>query len=212
MSQEGLGGRIDIINETEAADVTTLYASIDKLNVHGAGLTVPEDARAVIKPWHERESTTHSAESDTDDEMIIHIPFAENVRVRSVLLKLGRGELAPGRLRIYANRPNIVGFEEASSGDLKPHLDIRLRQDVADVTEYPLRAPTFANIHSLSLFFNQSAGGNNTRVYYIGFKGSTQSQKKDADQKLEIRAENASDAKLIDRLQEKAAGQQTTAR
>jgi hypothetical protein len=71
-------------------------------------LAVPEDAKALIKPWEDRESTDRYADSGVDDQvcvwrplclwlsvssggvqMIIHIPFTENVRLRSILLKLG---------------------------------------------------------------------------------------------------------------------------
>lgn len=55
-------------------------------------------------------------------------------------------------------------------------------------------------------------GGEASRIYYIGFKGDTREQRKDADSKLEVRAANAADAPLVDRVTEKAAGQQTTAR
>ena len=64
---------------------------------------------------------------------------------------LGRGELTPRHLRIYANRPNIVDFAEAES--LMPQLDISLLEGQTTVTEYPLRAASFANVHSLSLHF-----------------------------------------------------------
>ena len=49
-------------------------------------------------------------------------------------------------------------------------------------------------------------------MYYLGFRGDSKSIKKEASSKLEIPAANAADAKLIDRLSERAAGQQTTAR
>jgi RimJ/RimL family protein N-acetyltransferase len=57
--------------------------------VHGLNLSVPEDAREVIKPWNERESTEKYADSGVDDQVVIHVPFTENVRVRAILLKLG---------------------------------------------------------------------------------------------------------------------------
>ncbi|CAL1703409.1 unnamed protein product [Somion occarium] len=200
----------DVFTETEISDFSTLYQSIDKPNVHGLNLTVPEHARAVIKPWNEREDTTASAESQDDDEIIIHVPFIENVRVRSVLFKFARGEFSPRHLRIYANHPYIVDFTEAE--DLRPHLDINLREGEAGVIEYPLRTAAFANVHSLSLFFNEAVGRESIRIYYIGFKGDSRVIKKEANSKLDIPAANAPDAKVIDRLQEKAAGAQATAR
>ncbi|KAI0631213.1 DUF1000-domain-containing protein [Trametes polyzona] len=191
-------------------DLTNLYGSIDKHNVHGLNLTVPEDAQNIIKPWDEREDTSKFAESGVDDQIIIHVPFTQNVRLRSVLLKLGRGEMTPRRLRIYANRTNIVDFSEAE--DITPQLNISLLEGETAVHEYPLRAASFANVHSLSLFFSDSVGGDMLRLYYIGFRGDSRSQRKEGTEKLEIPAANAADARLIDRLQEKSGGQQTTAR
>ncbi|PSR80659.1 hypothetical protein PHLCEN_2v6679, partial [Hermanssonia centrifuga] len=178
--------------------------------VHGLNLTIPEDAQAIIKPWDERNDTTASAESGVDDQVIIHVPFTHNVRVRSVLLKLGRGELTPRHLRIYANHSTIVDFAEAE--DITPQLNISLLEGEVGVTEYPLRAAAFANIHSLTLFFRDSVGGESLRIYYIGFRGDNRSQRREGNQKLEIPAANAPDAKVLDRLSERAGAQQTTAR
>ncbi|KAI0325180.1 DUF1000-domain-containing protein [Cubamyces sp. BRFM 1775] len=205
------GGDANSVSEELAGlDLTNLYGSIDKYNVHGLNLTVPEDAQNIIKPWNEREDTSKFAESGVDDQVIIHIPFTQNVRLRSILLKLGRGEMTPRRLRIYANRTNIVDFSEAE--EITPQLNISLLEGETAVHEYQLRAASFANVHSVSLFFSESVGGDALRLYYIGFRGDSRSQRKEGTEKLEIPAANAADARLIDRLQEKSGGQQTTAR
>lgn len=107
------------------------------------------------------------------EQIIIHVPFVENVRIDSLHLKLGElhsystlydfdvsnplcqatGEFCPTHLRVYANRPNIVDFSEAES--LTPNLDITLRQGETGIVDYPLRAAAgkFSNVYSLSLFF-----------------------------------------------------------
>ena len=59
---------------------------------------------------------------------------------------------------------------------------------------------------------SEAVGGESLRLYFLGFKGDSRSQRKEATQKLEIPAAVAPDAKIIDRLQEKSGGQQTTAR
>ncbi|THH31887.1 hypothetical protein EUX98_g2320 [Antrodiella citrinella] len=180
------------------------------LKIVRRALTSIKDAQAIIKPWEERDDTTQMAESGVDDQAIIHVPFSQNVRVKSVLMKLGRGEVAPRHLRIYANHTNIVDFAEAE--ELTPNLNISLLEGESGVTEYPLRAASFANVHALSLFFSDSVGGDSIRLYYLGFRGDSKSLRRDANSKLEIPAANTADEKLIDRLTERAAGQQTTAR
>ncbi|KAK7437864.1 hypothetical protein VKT23_007679 [Stygiomarasmius scandens] len=188
---------------------SNLYNVIDRDNVHGLNLSVPEDAKEVIKPWDQREETSKYAESGVDDQIIIHVPFSQNVRLKSVLLKLGRGEAAPQHLRIYANHPNIIDFSEAES--TKPQLDISLLEGETRVIEYPLRVAAFASINSLSLFFSESPSSL-TRIYYIGFKGDVRELKKEANASMDVPAANAADAALFDRLQEKGGAQQTTAR
>lgn len=52
---------------------------------------------------------------------------------------------------MYANYPTIVDFGDAEN--TKPHLELRLLEGEAGVSEYPLRVAAFANVNSLSLFF-----------------------------------------------------------
>ncbi|KAF7426139.1 hypothetical protein PC9H_008505 [Pleurotus ostreatus] len=210
------------------SDLSNLYSVINRDSVYGLNLSVPEDAKAIIKPWDQREDTSQFIDSGVDDQVIIHIPFSQNVRIRSMILKIGgqsfarvnlcsmdivsagRGESTPRRLRIYANHPTIVDFAEAE--ETKPQLELSLLEGEVSATEYPLRVAAFASINTLSLFFSHAVGDEVSRVYYVGFKGDTTSPRKDGTQKLEIPAANAPDASLVDRVSEKSGSQQTTAR
>lgn len=40
-----------------------------KRSVHGLNLAVPEDAKAIIKPWNERDDTSKFADSGVDDQV-----------------------------------------------------------------------------------------------------------------------------------------------
>jgi hypothetical protein len=104
-------------------------------------------------------------------QMIIHIPFTQQVKIRSMLIKpgtlpvlssptvlihnyhhiLGHTDLRPTRLKVYANTPTIVDFSDAETR--RPHLDIALLEETG-VVEYPLRvaAPVFSGVWSLSVF------------------------------------------------------------
>lgn len=66
--------------------------------MHGLNLTIPEDAQAIIKSWNEREDTSNYVDSGVDDQLVIHVPFSQNVRLRSVLLKLGTKQLYHGKM------------------------------------------------------------------------------------------------------------------
>ncbi|PPQ72599.1 hypothetical protein CVT24_005121 [Panaeolus cyanescens] len=191
-------------------DLSNLFGVIDRDNVHGLNLTVPEDAKEIIKPWNEREDDTKYLESGVDDQLILHVPFTQNVRVKSIILKVGRGEVAPRQLKIFANRPTIVDFSEAET--LKPNLNISLLEGETTVVEYPMRVAAFASVHSLSLFFGDSVGGELSRLYYVGFKGDMRFVKREANSLLEVPAPNAADAPLTDRASHRVSGQQTTAR
>ncbi|KAF9262244.1 DUF1000-domain-containing protein [Marasmius fiardii PR-910] len=190
-------------------DNNYLFSCIDRDNVHGLNLTVPEDAKELIKPWDQREQTDKFADSGVDDQIIIHVPFTQNVRIKSILLKLGRGESAPRHLQVYANHTTIVDFENAER--TKPQIDISLLEE-SNVVEYPVRVAAFASINSLSIFFSDSVGGEMSRVYFIGFKGDVRELRKDRDSHMDVPAANSASSTLFDRLAEKAGGQQTTAR
>jgi len=193
-----------------STDTFNLFGVIDRNNVHGLNLTVPEDAKEIIKPWDEREDNSKYLDSSVDDQLIIHVPFMQNVRIRSVLLKLGRGSTTPRHLRIYANHSTIVDFAEAESAN--SHLNISLLEGETGVIEYPLRVAAFTSVHALSLFFSDAVGGDQSRIYYLGFRGDTRFTKKEVNSKLEVPAPNAAEAALADKVTHKAGGQQTTAR
>ena len=82
--------------------------------------------------------------------MIVTFPSIK-VNPRAYYRLSGRGAVAPRRLRVYANRPTGVGFDEAEV--LKPQLDLALLEGETSVTEYPLRVAVFSNVFSISLFF-----------------------------------------------------------
>ncbi|KAF9239864.1 galactose-binding domain-like protein [Melanogaster broomeanus] len=205
-TDEGSGSLAADLN---GADLSNLFPYIDRDNVHGLNLAIPEQAKELIKPWSEREDTTQFADSGVDDQMIVHVPFAQNVRIKSVILKLGRGEMTPRHLKIFANYPNIIDFADAEN--TKPHLDISLLEGETEAVEYPLRVAAFTSVHSLSLYFGDSVGGDQSRIYYVGFKGSSRAPRKEETKKLDIPAANTGDAPLVDRVKQNAGGQQTTA-
>ncbi|KXN91319.1 hypothetical protein AN958_01294, partial [Leucoagaricus sp. SymC.cos] len=103
--------------------------------------------------------------------------------------------------------------------------------------QYPLRVAAFTSVHSVSFFvshtsfalflpflsllnsirtivmklltcFQKIVGDGTTRIYHIGFKGNTSSNRQAINLLLDVPTLNTGDARLIDKLTEKAAAQQ----
>ncbi|CDZ98006.1 Thioredoxin-like protein [Phaffia rhodozyma] len=198
---------------------TNLYPYIDTDNVWGLNLEEPSrstltaiagesgstslvdrqagegrgEAKVVIKSWEDREDDSSWVESGVDDQLILNIPFVQNVRVRSILIKTGRGETAPSVVKIFANRPEGLTFSEIES-DLKPTQELALHGE--DVVEYPLRVQSFKDVVSIGLFFGEPEGSDKSRVYYIGFLGDPRNPQKDNDTELTIPAALGADAPI----------------
>ncbi|KAL7410250.1 PITH domain-containing protein [Mrakia frigida] len=175
------------------------------------------EAKVVIKTWEERDDEFSWVDSGVDDELILTIPFIQNVRVRSILVKTGRGEYCPSVLRIYANRAAGLTFPDSlpvSAGGLKPSQEIALLSSSSStlgVTEYPLKVSVFTDVVSLSLYFGASEGGEKTRIYFVGCNGDPRNPSKSHDSEMTIPAAQGADAP-IDSLRETATPRNSTIR
>ena len=62
------------------------------------------------------------------------------------------------------------------------------------------------------IYQSEAVGDETTRIYYIGFKGDAPNANREAGSKLDVPAQNAADAPLVDKLAEKNAARQSTIR
>lgn len=65
-----------------------------------------------------------------------------------------------------------MSFEDAAQG--KPDQEMELKMDTEAKLDYPLAAHKFSNVHCLTLHFPANFGGEQSRLYYIGLRGSFQ--------------------------------------
>ncbi|KAI6188430.1 PITH domain-containing protein [Aphelenchoides besseyi] len=130
----------------------------------------------VFKKWSERLDKTKSVTSDVDEELLFNIPFSGHVKITGITFIGEQNEMHPARVRIFRDRENM-SFEDVANG--KPDQEMELKMDPEAKIDYPLAAFKFSNIFNLSLHFPKNFGAEQTRIYYIGLRGTYQSDFRD---------------------------------
>lgn len=160
--------------ETAAND--NLYPYIDHPNVVALNVDDQGAGAKVIKPWHNRLDEEVWIESDTDDQMIVRVPFTGSVKLRSILLKCGPGDQTPAKVYLYPNEESF-DFSDASEKTPTQEFDVAQGRDMGD---YAVKAAKFSNLSSVTLFFPTSQGADTLRIYYIGMLGTWTERKREA--------------------------------
>ena len=121
--------------------------------------------------------------SDTDEQLMLFIPFQSTLKVHSLqftsLPASGKEDdttLRPKTLKIYKNRAQILGFDEAD--DSPATQEIELSPDDWDTktgtAKVDLRFVNFQNVTSLVIFVVDGDGaGDETRLDRIRIVGET---------------------------------------
>jgi hypothetical protein len=206
---------IDASSTAMRGDESNLYAQIDRDKVYGLNLSDPSAAAVCIKPWDRRSDMATWTESGVDDQFIVNVLFISPVRLKSILVNVGRGDFAPQRLRAFVNRPDGVDFADldraegpsrASTGPAnsgKPQADVALQEGATGVVEYPVSISRFQNTTNVSLVFSDAPSQSLSRVYYLGFRGTALQLAKEAGEHFDVPAANAAE-KPIDGVREKS--------
>lgn len=162
---EGCGHGSDEGCAYDAMPNDNLYAYIDRPNV--VALNADHQGSVVIKAWNNRLDESEYLESDSDDQLIIRIPFTGSVRLRSLLIKSGPLNQTPEKIALFANQPSL-DFDDVA--DKTPTQEFEIAQS-RDVGEYSLKTAKFSNVSSLTLYCPASQGADATKIYYVGFLG-----------------------------------------
>ncbi|OJD14753.1 thioredoxin [Emergomyces pasteurianus Ep9510] len=123
-------------------------------------------------------STPDWVESDTDEQLMLYIPFQSSIKIHSLQItslapRGGDGDadddvpMRPKTLKLYTNRTHIIGFEDAD--DETPTQEVELKpQDWDEKTKtatVELRFVKFQRITSLVVYFVDGDGdGERIRV------------------------------------------------
>lgn len=123
-------------------------------------------------------------ESDTDDQLMLYVPFQSTLKIHSLQLTsvLSSSEdddeapMRPKTIQIYTNRSHILGFEEAD--DITPTQSITLEPRDWDTktgtAKTELRFVKFQNVSSLVIFIvNGDGEGDKVRLDRVRIIGET---------------------------------------
>ncbi|RPB28801.1 thioredoxin-like protein [Terfezia boudieri ATCC MYA-4762] len=165
-------GYADISEEIEKVSLDIMNASTDA----GTARTLFEESEPGKDP-----KARDWVESDTDEQLMIFVPFRSILKIHSIHLtslppsgddneeEVGR----PRRLKLYANRPTIVGFEEAEG--IVPTQEVEIAPESWSNTGTVVintRFVKFQSIFSLIIFVEEGEDGcEKTRIDRIRVVG-----------------------------------------
>ncbi|EIE19587.1 DUF1000-domain-containing protein [Coccomyxa subellipsoidea C-169] len=111
-------------------------------------------------------------ESDTDEQLLLHIPFNQAVKLHSWAIKsVGSKGHAPRKVRLFINRPSL-GFSEAA--DFPAVQEFQLSEEDLEGKLLPLKLVKFQSVNILSIFIEDNQEEEETtQVQKIVLYGST---------------------------------------
>ncbi|KAJ9069763.1 hypothetical protein DSO57_1015259 [Entomophthora muscae] len=163
-------------DDVEAALKESLLSKIDLENVRCLNEAVPGSVKHVFKPWELRMDLEKFVESDSDEQLIIFVPFTGMVKLKSITLRGGVEGASPSLLKVFINREDI-DFDSAES--TTPTQEWELVDHPHDVVEYSTRLTKFNSVRNLTLYFPSNFGSDTSILSFIAFKGEWSEVKQD---------------------------------
>ncbi|KIW31710.1 uncharacterized protein PV07_03310 [Cladophialophora immunda] len=196
----GGGHEHDHSHDLEPALQSNLYKQINFEGVITLNEAEPRSGAAIVqKSWDERLNDQPILESDADEQLLMHVPFAGSCKLYSIIIRTSDTDSAPQTLKLFRNRDDM-DFNLAS--DLKPTQKLTLPKS-NDVAEIPLNRALWNGTTSINLFFEDNHSGGEedvTRISYLGFKGDFMALNREPVHVLYEAAANPQDHKLIQGL------------
>jgi len=152
----------------EIATDFALHTKISEVGFECMGEEEDGTGRKVFKDYENRHDREDFVISDCDPELLFNFKFDGNVKLKSLIVIGGDDDEEPTKLRMFKNKEGLT-FDDVNNG--KADQDIDLVTDPRGDVQYPLKTTKFNNVHHLSLFFPESKGGDQTKIYYIGLRG-----------------------------------------
>lgn len=152
--------------------VQSLYEKVQTGAVRALNEMVPGSGAEIIKPWSERFSTVPVLKSDSDEQLIIHIPFDGMVKLKSIFVRCPNTTSAIKEMKVYVNKDEL-DFD--TIGDAKPTevFECVPYEYASDLIEYPVKVRLYNRVKTLTLFLEHNWSDDElpTILWYLGFRG-----------------------------------------
>jgi len=111
-------------------------------------------------------------ESDCDEQILLHIPFTQMVKLHSLHIAGPADGSAPKRVRIFVNRTSL-GFSEAADEAATQDLELS-EDDLSGTNPLALKFVKFQNVRSITVFLeNNQDDEDTTKLSKLVLMGST---------------------------------------
>lgn len=108
--------------------------------------------------------------SDDDPELLVVAPLSSVCRIRGVAIQGPYSGYAPKQVKIFANQPDICGFDSVRR--FRPQEELQLGQTSSDDRiVYRLNAMKFSSVSCLAFFFENSFNEEETHLFRIELFG-----------------------------------------
>lgn len=198
--EHGQGDGHDHSHDLEPALQSNLYKQINFDGVVTLNEAEPRSGAAIIqKTWDERLCGEPVLESDADEQLLMHVPFAGSCKLYSVMIRTSDSDSAPQTLKLFRNRDDM---DFSLAGDLNPTQVLTLPKS-NEVAEIALNRALWNGTTSINLFFEDNHSGGEedvTRISYLGFKGDFMALNREPVHVLYEAAANPKDHKVIQGL------------
>eukprot|EP00270_Netrium_digitus_P010385 TRINITY_DN3218_c0_g1_i2.p1 TRINITY_DN3218_c0_g1~~TRINITY_DN3218_c0_g1_i2.p1 ORF type:complete len:205 (+),score=33.20 TRINITY_DN3218_c0_g1_i2:163-777(+) len=194
MSHNGSCSHDHDCGEHTCAGAWSLYKFIDMPKVRALNEKAQDSIKSVFKPWELRLDASSVVESSEDDELLVFIPFVNDVKIRSISIIGGSDGTSPAKMRAFTNREDI---DFSLAQDLTPVQEWNLAENLNGHLEYLTRFSKFQGVGSLTLHFPLSFAREEIRIHYIGIRGEATNINREAVANVVYEAmPNPSDHKL----------------
>jgi hypothetical protein len=182
-------------HQLQSALEDTLFQQIDTIHLSCLNEHKKDAGKTVFKPWDQRLDTSLFVKSGVDTDLLFFIPFTVSVIPKSLCIVGDEDGGHPNICHVFKNKDNL---DFSAVENMKPDQTFNLNVDTQAQLEYLFKQAKFNNTTSLTLYFPTNFGAKNTKIYYIGIKGTSTNYKRQIVHTVYESKPNPSDHKVKD--------------